>query len=277
MEYLKPREIGEGVYDLKDLMSVELHADHGKCNIQQLENFMLRWETCLTGMKREPDEDTKLTLLKKQIENIELLDYDTQAYRRIKDPAQKTYSHLFFVCQNLIDMNRLEENQRLVHRSTRRSQSPARAAPATHQSPRGRSTRSTSRSGRPREKTKSGSRGRSRSPSPRRRPKSPGHKSNRKNTVCYDFQKGKCNRGAGSKYSHDKESSPKRSFSPRRASPGRSLSPASKKKIPCKPHAKGTCKYGDKCFYSHSMSAAPATPEDRKGANSPAPLNGDFP
>ena len=195
-EYLKPREIGEGVYDLKDLMSVELRADHRKCNIQQLENFMLRWETCLTGMKKEPDEDTKLTLFKKQIENIELLDFDMQGYKRIRDPTMKTYSYLFHICQNLINMRRLEENQRLVHRSTRRSQSPVRAAPAPRTPSRGRTSRSLSRSRRDKGSNKSKSPRRSTSPSNgRRRPKSPGHKSNRKNTTCFDFQKGKCTRG----------------------------------------------------------------------------------
>ena len=283
-DYLKPREIGEGVYDLKDLMSVELHADHRKCNLSQLENFLLRWETCLTGMKREPDEDTKLTLFKKQVENIELLDYDMQIYKRLRDPAQKSYSFLQSACQNLIDLHRLEENQRQVHRSTRRSQTPVRAAPAPQ---RGRS-RSPSRThkkrdGHDRSKSRSNSTGSKKG----FKSKSPGSKSGRKKVACYDFIKNRCNRGAGCRYSHSPNTikaaggDRKRSNSPSHAKSGsKSLSPASKKKIPCTLHAKGSCKYGDKCYYLHATLAAPATSDanhDRKNANSPIPNESGFP
>ena len=234
---LETCEVGEGVFDLKDLMSVELHADPKRCNIYQPEDFIIRWETCLTGMKRDPDEDTKLTLFKKQIEFIELLDYDMQAYKRLRDPSQKTYAYLKSACQSLIDMRRLEENQRKVHRSTRKSASPAKAAPA--QPSRGRPpTRNPSRkrNGSANSKSKS----RSASPRSRRRvpSRSPLNRSGKGKALCFDCQKGKCTRGAGCCYAHS-VASPGR-FSPgnksnspsgRRTS-SKSSSPASKKKLP---------------------------------------------
>jgi hypothetical protein len=289
-QFLKPKSRGENLYELKDLFEVALGAHSVRCSISELEHFLLRWDTVLTTMNKPPDEDTLHTLFYKQIHEIALLEFDMKAYDRL-DEHDKTYSKLYNTCERLISLHRSEENQKKIHGRLRQNvpHASAPAPPAKSRSP-GRG-RSHSRTGSHRSGSRnsgSGKRFGSQGGKPRSKSRSPNRKTSR-DKPCIDFAKGKCTRGAGCKYSHSKDgsrndgraNSPKRGYSPKRgSSPGKSRlrTPTPERfKRPCHSFAKGSCKYGDKCVYSHSMvkPAAPGIPEKgssgNRSSNSPAP------
>jgi hypothetical protein len=53
---------GETLYDTQDLFAVKLGASKTKCNEEELERFLIRWDTVVTGMKKQPHDDTMHTL-----------------------------------------------------------------------------------------------------------------------------------------------------------------------------------------------------------------------
>ena len=105
-----------------------------------------------------------------------------------------------------------------------------------------------------------------------------------------DFQKGKCSRGAGCKYEHSRDHG--RGYSPSKRTPtptrrkstspggaGRRTPVQNANKICHAIQAGKTCRYGDKCIYSHASPSAAGPPapgsdkkkEHERSANSPAP------
>jgi hypothetical protein len=273
-----------------DLFAVKLGARKTNCSEEELERFLIRWDTVVTGMRKQPDDDTMHTLFFNQVKEIEILDYDLKIYERLHD-SEKNVETLRRYCERLIELKRSQENQRKRH-GEHRQKSPNVSAAAPHRrrfsgSPR----RSNSHSpGRYRKRSFSrspgGTRKRSFSRSPggtRFKRKGSKSRSTSRNRMCADFIKGKCTRGAGCKYSHT-ERDKKRSSSPRRTyhaapSPGRegrkdkrgrtpspggkgggkgrrSVTPNRKptaytKSEPCFLFMKGKCHYGSKCCYSH--------------------------
>ena len=297
---------GESLYDTQDLFAIKLGAHKVKCNEEELERFLISWDTVLTGMKKPPDDDTLHTLFFNQIKDIEILDYDLKIYERLRE-SEKNIDTLRQYCERLIELKRSQENQRKRHGEHRQKSpsvsaaGPARKFSRSHSSRKGRRF---SRSPHKRSRSFSRSSKYSKSPGGTRRRKGSKSRSKSSGRMCVDFIKGKCTRGAGCKYSHNEKS--KRSSSPRRthqsaASPrrdsnkdrkrSRSPSPGRKRSItphrkattytkntPCFLWMKGNCHYGSKCIYAHnekdkpkSTASAPNTPEKRQSNNSPAP------
>jgi len=157
--------------------------------------------------------------------------------------------------KNLIDRERLRENHnRIAEKNKAGSPKDTKAAPA-----KGDGRGNPNRKGSP-------SRGRSQE-------RSKGDK------VCYNFQKGQCDKGKKCPFKHVKDDK-SRTQSPRRnrtRSPskgnkddkGKKMSKEEMAKTPCIYHAQGKCRRGDKCFYKHDDKAA-AT-KDTKRTNSLAP------
>jgi hypothetical protein len=299
---------GESLYDTQDLFAIKLGAHRVKCNEEELEKFLISWDTVLTGMKKIPDDDTLHTLFFNQIKDIEILDYDLKIYERLRE-SEKNIDTLRRYCERLIELKRSQENQRKRHGEHRQKSpsvsaaGPQRRFPRSHSSGKGRrfSRSKYSRSpGRKRSFSRSPGGGFKRKGKSKSRSRSTGR-------MCTDFIKGKCTRGAGCKYSHSEKSkrssSPRRSYnsaaSPRRDSKKdgkrsrtpspkgggrkRSITPNRKanahtKSTGCFLFQKGKCHYGTKCIYSHDPAtfkntpAAPATPpEKRQSNNSPCP------
>ena len=289
-EFLKPQMRGEDIYDMKDLLAVELGASHTKCSLAELEEFLLRWDTVITGMNNSVSDEMLFTLLYKQVRYIEHLDFDMKGFDRLPIPEQ-TYDKLYRICLRMIAIQREADNQRKVHGKLR--QNPIHVSAAATDDTRGR--RSSSPGGRGRSPGRSYSAGKrpgsfhkSRSTSPGGRPKpgfvrktSQGRKSLSRDKLCIDFIKGKCTRGAGCKYSHNKDGkrSPGRSDRSPPRDGRRPTTPPPVKKYPCKLFAAGNCKYGDKCIFIHGNPSAagvsvPETPSPVRSSNSPAPESG---
>ena len=119
--YLKPNTRGENLYDLRDLLEVSLGASRTKCSTQELEQFLIRWDTVVSGIGKLPDDDTLHTLFYKQVKDIEILDYDMKGYDRLPE-VERTVDKLRRYCDRVIEIHRAEENQRRRHgRSTQDS------------------------------------------------------------------------------------------------------------------------------------------------------------
>jgi hypothetical protein len=211
--HLRPNVRGENLYDLRDLLEVNLGASKTKCTTPELEQFLIRWDTVISGIGRLPDDDTLHTLFYKQVKDIEILDYDMKGYDRLPE-TERTIEKLRVYCDRVIEINRAEDNQRRRHGRSAQD-SPRVAAPGPHarsgsgSRPRGRSQhRSTSRK-------------RSTTLSPRgtMRRRSTGKRVLSSERMCVDFIKGRCARGAGCKYSHDKDGKRKPSSSRDRNKP----------------------------------------------------------
>ena len=291
--FLKPHVRGESYYDLKDLLNCRLEVNPSKCSAKDLESFLIAWDNVISGMSNIPDSETMYTLFFSQIEGISAINFDLEIYKRLPE-RDKTYDRLRDVCENWIRVQRGEENQRRKHTRANQHLAVAGAGPSH------RSSRSTSserrRKGhtRGRSPVRTGSRHGSRSKSPGRsfsKGKSGRSHSNGKSGTkkpCIDFQKGKCTRGAGCKYEHSRDQghrghSPKRTPTPTRrgsTSPGGAgrRTPIQNANRVCHAIRDGkTCKWGDKCIYSHALPSAAGTPnsdsrkDGNRSANSPAP------
>jgi len=260
--------------------------------VDELANFLLRWDTCLTGISRKVDEDTLYTLFINEIEDIELLAWEMKAFEKLPE-KEKTYEKLYNICDDMIALRRKKKNSKSLH--GKGVHTPIRVSAAAPDADmvdsaaaptRGRRSPSGGR-GHRRTGSHGGSRRRSHSKSPASRSRSGSHskRSGSRKRPCIDFINGKCTRGAGCKYDHDKSGrksqSPKRGKPPSRTSSrdksGRvSRSPSGRVKPKCFLFEKGTCKFGSNCKFSHSNAAsAPSTPEkgtaSNRTANSPAP------
>ena len=186
-----------------------------------------------------------------------MLKYDIEVFDRASEKAhEKSYGFLHQSMKNLIDRERLRENHnRIAEKNKAGGPKDTKAAPA-----KGYGRGNPNLKGSP-------SRGRSQE-------RSKGDK------VCYNFQKGQCDKGKKCPFKHVKDDK-SRTQSPRRnrtRSPskgnkddkGKKMSKEEMAKTPCIYHAQGKCRRGDKCFYKHDDKAAAAT-KDTKTTNSLAP------
>ena len=263
------------------MLHCKLEVDRVRCTPDQLESFLIAWDNVVSGIDSALDSDMMYTLLLEQVQDIRELELDLKIFDKL-DERDKTYDALRFLCDDWIQKSRGIKNQRKSHSKSNQHLVVAGAAPRTRTTSSERRRRDGSR-GRTKtrhsSKSRSMSRSKSKSPSTRRKSRSPGGKK-----PCMDFIKGKCTRGAGCKYAHERSGrSPVRTPSPARRgpSPGGSIrrTPIQNHKRPCHSYqATKSCKYGDKCAYSHTMPSAAATPSlgsDKKAndrsANSPAP------
>jgi len=294
-QYLMPRQKGENIYDLKDLFAIGLGADPVGCNVHELEMFLIKWEHVITGMNKDPDSDTQYTLFHNLAKDIKLLDYDMKGFERL-DESEKTFDRLFSICLSIINRHRADKNQRNLHGKLKLQPFTVAPAPRT-------SSRSTSKNRSPRGSRSFSHRGRShsnghdRSRYPRKASrsspsKSPGgrqkFKRSSKGKICIYYLKGKCSKGAGCKYKHEKPSQ-----SPHRVAPSPVRDPKKGKnsrspvrKPTCNHFAKTkTCPFGDRCKFEHASPAAPGvsteqpqanSPGNARSSNSPAP-GADFP
>ena len=291
-QYLLPRQSGENMYDLKDLFAIGLGADSVNCNVHELEMFLLKWEHVVTGVKKVPDADTQYTLFHSLVKDIRLLDYDMKGFDRLSED-EKTFDQLFSICLSIINRHRADKNQRNLHGKLKHV--PFAVAPAPRTGSRSSSKFRSPRGSRSDSRGRHHSAGSSKSRYPKRGSKSspsrsPGgrqkFKRSTKGKICIYFQKGKCSKGAGCKYLHERLSR-----SPQRVAPSPSRDPKKGKssrspvrKLVCNHWSKNkTCPFGDKCKFEHAKDAAPSaqveqtqSPGNARSSNSPAP-NTDFP
>ena len=193
--------------------------------------------------------------------------------------CEQSYVVLHKYCTRIIEKDRTARNQDNLHGRTRngRSLSPSPAAPADGVGPLRedgtRNSPSTSGMARGRSQARGNSRGRKATPS-----NSPGGLQ-----LCREFVKtGNCKFSANGntcKFSHNISNKPE-SDRPSERTKSRSPSEGTKKKIPCARFQVGSCRFGDKCFYMHSLvtlvkanpggnSSASAALESTSKANSP--------
>ena len=59
---------------------------------------LLRWDTCITGVKHKVDPDTLSILFINQIEDIELLSWEMKAFEKLLE-KKKTYEKLYAICE----------------------------------------------------------------------------------------------------------------------------------------------------------------------------------
>ena len=304
LQFLKPNTRGERLYELRDLLEVHLNAHKVKCDVSQLEIFLLRWDTVITGVKKVPDEDTLHTLFYKQIKDIEILDFDIKSYDRLPEPERKVEMLRKF-CDRAIEVQRSEDNQRQRHRDTQKLIKAAGAGARvssfgrSRSSARGNSSHRSSSRGSNGHRHRSTSRGRDKFKKDKRK------KTLSRDKLCRDFEKNRCTRGAGCNYSHSKDGKRQSSRDSRRGSSGGRVAaaassssrsgrarapprqrtaspPVIKSKHPCNLFAAGKCHFGANCRFQNVNSAAPSplqSPEKarrggsdaRRSDNSPAP------
>ena len=127
-EYLRPDTRGENMHELQDLFNVKLNAAARSCTVNDLSDFMLRWDTCLTGLNKDVDEDTLYPLFLNQIEHVELIEWKMKSFDDLPE-KEKTYNRLYVMCQDLIVKTRKKENSRLLHNKSKQKPLNAAAAP----------------------------------------------------------------------------------------------------------------------------------------------------
>ena len=233
--YMKVSEQAGALFDISDLMNVRLQGD-------RLETFLHNWESTLTGMKNQPDPETKEVLFFRQLQRSDSLKAEVAHYERHElGHPDHSYNFLLTSIKRKIQKRRQDDNRKTIEHAHGGGKSPALPAqgkgkgennkgicyrfrdtgkcdrencPYSH----GKNAAPASNKGkgkgkRGRSKSPNGSRGRSNTPRGRSRSNSPGGRSNsrhRKKQQCWHFQNGKC-------------------------------------------------KYGDKCFNLHGTPAAPAS------------------
>ena len=248
-DYYKTSIEAGSLYRVEDLLGVAKIGD----TIGDLRKFVNRWDATIAGMENPPDDFVLRDILLRQVRGSSLMKYDIEVFDRAREGThEKSYKFLHQSMKEMIDRERLRENRnRIVQRQTGKEGKQPNAGVAAKPGP---------RKGSPKRE-----RGRSEEP--------------KKKGICYKFQEGKCNLGKACQYRHE---SPKRSRSEKGKGKGRerSRSPSKGKqkklsreemaKTPCTFFARGSCKRGDKCYYKHDTTAAPAKEKNKPRPNSPA-------
>ena len=240
-DYFKTSEEAGNLYSLEDLLKVQKAGD----TLPDLKRFINRWDAVIAGMKQVPEESILRDVLLRQIRNSVLMKYDIDTYDRAKEGEHhKTYKFLYQSIRDLIDRERLRENRdRIADRQQVKGPKEKAGLPAKEEK-----------------------KGRQHSPSRGRTP-------DRSKKYCWEFDKGNCTKGKKCPFLHEKRP---RSNTPgkgrgRSAEKSKKMSKEEMAKTPCVYHAKGNCRRGDKCYYSHAEKPAAAAPKDHKRTNSPAP------
>ena len=253
-QHFKTSEEAGALYGTEDLLKVKLDGD-------DLKSFLSNWEAVLVGMSHVPDPATLKDLFYREVRNSRKLRYDLDVYERALDGTKdKSYDFLVTAVRRYLDRERLRTNRDKVSQAY----SAKYANPAASSQDR-----------------------RARSPTRNKDPK------NSSSKPCYTFDKtGQCKYGNKCKFSHSSRDAKGRSNS-KGSSRGRSGSNKSsstsnrsrsgsgsgsgsrrssrassrgsgkgsgsdKPKGPCKYYAKGNCRRGDTCPYSHEDKAMPA-------------------
>jgi len=196
--HLRPRVLGESLYELADLMNVRMAGDPTKAGTMVLEEFMFKWKKCLLNINTEVPEQTLHSLFLAQVKDHPGMRYDMDRYDRM-DSKDRSYKWLYDCVESILERNRRDLNQSRIHRDMKGARPPSIPRPAGPATP-----RSASPSSRGRKSSRSPHRGKtSRSPSARSS-RSPGGR-----RLCYEFAKtGKCKNGDKCKYSHNKKKRP---------------------------------------------------------------------
>ena len=198
-------------------------------------------------MSHVPDERTLRDILLRQIRRSARMKWDLDLYDRAKEgTSTHSYSFLIQSIRDLLTRERVRRNRDRIAKSHgdkygapaprkegARPQSGGRGRPPSRDSNASFRSRSSSR----------GSQGRSTSPK----------------AVCYDFLKGKCNRGASCKFLHKN-----RSPSPKPPDKTRKINKV------CMYWKKGKCTRGDKCRFLHKSdkdrTPSPSKPAGKENA-----------
>ena len=109
-QYFKTNEEAGALYGTEDLLQVRLHSD-------DLKSFLQNWDAVIAGMKRIPDENTKIFLLG-SFASLRRMAYDLDVYDRSPEGSHQR-SH-GFLAQSVRDLNareRLKLNRDRISRS----------------------------------------------------------------------------------------------------------------------------------------------------------------
>ena len=247
-DYYKTSIEAGSLYRVEDLLGVTKVGD----GIGDLRKFVNRWDATIAGMENPPDDYVLRDILLRQIRGSSLLKYDIEVFDRAREGShEKSYAFLHQSMKDMIDRERLRENRnRIVQRQTGKEGGKANAGVAAKPGP---------RKGSPKRE-----RGRSEEP--------------KKKGICYAFQKGECKQGKKCQYRHespkDKRAKSDKKGRERSRSPskekGKKMSREEMAKTPCTYFAKGNCKRGDKCYFKHDATAAPAKEKNKPRPNSPS-------
>ncbi len=217
--------------------------------------FHNTWNMVMSELQTAPDPGLLQYWYFKQVQYFKPMSEDIAHYKRAKGiPGDPDYSfeRLWGASCRYLTMKREDSMQDALNRSLKYTHSKALVGPEVRpkKGKGGNKDTPTSRpksAARPQGGPKNGARGRSSSRD--------GKGKSATKSARYAFQKGPCNRGAESGYSHTKEGG--RSPTPRANTPG----PKGQKL--CTFHAQGTCKFGKDCRDKHTGGAR--SPSPRKG------------
>ena len=245
-QFFKTNEEAGSLYSVEDLLKVTLNSD-------DLSTFIHNWESVIAGMSHVPEETTLRDILLRQLRKSSKFKYDLEISDRAKEG---TYNHTYqFLTQSIHDLltrERIRRNRDKIARS----HGDKYGTPAPDDTPtqdpfkgkgKGKDSKGAGKGGK----------------------------------VCFDWLKGKCNRGDKCKYPHrsasqnskgSKHSSraSSRASSSRGSSRGRPPSVEKKKKI-CRFFKKnGKCSKGDKCEFLHkTRSKSPSITAPAKEGEKP--------
>ena len=178
------------------------------------------WDAVIAGMSHVPEESTLRDIFLRELRKSTKMKHDLETCERAKDGTKEhRYHWLIQSVRDLLNRERTHKNRQQIARA----HGDKFGAPAPNI---------------PRRPNASGGRGRS----------------ILEKGICYDFQRGKCNRGDKCKYLHKT----------------RSPSPQPRKiNKPCMFWKKGKCNKGDKCLFRHDGPPGKPSGPPRPPSNAP--------
>ena len=180
-QHFRTKEELGALYSVEDLLRAKLCGD-------DLTSFIHKRDAVIAGMSLVPEEITIRDIFLRERRKSAKMKHDLETYERAKDGTKEhTYHWLIQSVRDLLSRERTHKNRQQIARAHGdKFGAPAPNIPRRPNASGGRGRSSSRESG-------SGSR----TPSGSRSP-SPGKKG-----ICYDFQRGKCNRGDKCKYCHE--------------------------------------------------------------------------
>ncbi|MCP4240798.1 MAG: hypothetical protein GY772_09590, partial [bacterium] len=258
VRYYATGKNAEVMFSLNDLQKVTLRGDN-------IENFQNSWEMVLDRLPRRPDPDILLHCYHQQVKGFRPISEDIAHFNRVDDDHEDhTYEFLVNSVNRFLRRTRMEKvrddlSKGLFHgpNADKYKQGGPPGAPG----PKGKGDKEKKGKGKGKGKSRSSSVDSAKS----------GKGGGKGSQTCWFHANGGCKKGAECNFSHAKPSAApaakgkakpksrgKPGSTPKSTPPG---TPRDKSKEPCRMHAQGRCKFGDKCHFSHKDGSRPASPK----------------